>query len=197
MKNMIHKISVVFFACFFSAGLLQAQEYATDKGAGLFNITGNFSSSGGSLFEDSHGHYSNSAIFGLGASRFVARNVFLGLGFGYGRQSQGDWYSTTYGIGPHIGLAAGGQKSQGFPFITFGVRYYGANFKTDIWSGNTVEAVGSDIFGGLGIVIPIRKYVGLTFEGNYHALSLNDQNDHHYGGKIFMLGIGLIGVFYK
>lgn len=42
MKNMIHKIPVVFFACFFSAGLLQAQEYATDKGAGLFNITGNF-----------------------------------------------------------------------------------------------------------------------------------------------------------
>ncbi|HQH40154.1 MAG TPA: hypothetical protein PK825_00280 [Bacteroidales bacterium] len=194
---MARKNLIFLFTCFLIAGQATAQEFATDKGAGLFNITGSFTSSGGSLFEDDNGHYSNTGMFGLTASRFVARNVFLGLGVGYGRQSQGDLYSTTYGVGPHIGLAAGGQKSQGFPFITFGIRYYGANFKTDSWSGETTEATGSDIFGGIGIVIPIKKYVGFTIEGNYHALSLNDQNDHHYGGKIFTLGIGLIGVFYK
>lgn len=182
--------------CFLLAGrYLAAQEFATDKGAGLFSILGSFSSSGGELFADDHDHWFNSGMFTLTANRFIARNVFLGGGISYGRQSQGDNYSTNYGLGPQLGLALGGEKSSAFPFIAFGIRYYGANFKTGY--DTPVETKGSDIFGSLGFIIPIRKYVGFTIEANYHALSLSDNEDNHYGGKIFTLGIGLIGVFYK
>lgn len=194
---MIQRICIIFFSCLFSTSLVVAQEYATDKGAGLFNIMGSFSSSGGSLFEDDHGHYSNSATFGLTASRFIARNIFLGAGVGYGRQSQGALYNTTYGVGPHIGLAAGGKKNQAFPFVHVGIHYYGANMRYDDDYSNTIETKGSDIFGGIGLIIPIKKSIGIVFEGDYHALSLKDQDENHYGGKIFTLGIGLVGVFYK
>ncbi|MGB9746853.1 MAG: hypothetical protein ACPLXM_08005 [Bacteroidales bacterium] len=75
---MARKNLIFLFTCFLIAGQATAQEFATDKGAGLFNITGSFTSSGGSLFEDDNGHYSNTVMFGLTASRFVARNVFMG-----------------------------------------------------------------------------------------------------------------------
>ena len=192
------KIRIILFVLCFS-GLsftVSAQEYAIDKYATIISGSGSFMSKGGVLFEDIDGNNSTNFTFAPNINHFITKNFFIGGGFEFSTESQGDYKAYGKGIGPQIGYAFGGPESTVFPYLDLGIRYYILNY--DNGPGDYLRVSGSDISLGFGVIIPVKAHIGLIFEGGYHMLDLSDkENNDSYSGNIFSVGVGISGLLFK
>ena len=149
---------------------LLSQEYAVDKNATIISGTASFSNRGGSMFENGDGKNATLITFAPTVNHFIFKNLFIGGGLEISSDSQSDYHSSAIGIGPQIGYAFGNAHGSVFPYIDLGIRYY--NMKQD-FSRTLVDI---KLFGwqkifGFGVIVPLKKHIGLTFEGGYQIRS--------------------------
>lgn len=175
--------------------VLFGQEYALDKGASFVSATGSISIQGGELYEDNQYNRLLTMSFYPSYNHFVAKNFFIGGGFEFSAQNQGNNNVNSVGIGPQIGYAAGNSSSTAFPFVSVGIRYYTMNFDyADLGSSN---ANGLGYHFGFGLLVPLRDHVGLAFEGGYHVMKVKVKGSNvSYAGNTIVLGFGIIGLLY-
>jgi hypothetical protein len=189
------KIKHLFFISFFLglSSFVLGQEYAIDKGATFIAGMGSFISQGGDLFEDSDNKRINLITFSPSVNHFIAKNLFIGGGFEFSKQVQGNSAINALGIGPNFGYAIGNSNSTVFPYLDAGLRYY----RKSMGKINPAIVSGTDIFLGFGVLIPIKTHIGLAVEGTYHMMNLKvKESGSSSSGNIISIGIGIVGLLF-
>ncbi|HOU96935.1 MAG TPA: outer membrane beta-barrel protein [Bacteroidales bacterium] len=188
--------SMFFVISFIGLGLnLSAQEYAIDKKATIVSGYASFMNKGGDLFEDSDGNNSTTFNFTPTVNYFIIKNLFAGVGIELSTDSQGDYNSNSFGIGPQIGYAFGNSQSNVFPYLDLGIRYYKMNI--DYGADDDFKISGSDLYLSFGVIVPVKTHIGLIFEGGYHMMDLKNKDaDDSVSGNIFSIGIGISGLLF-
>lgn len=189
--------SMFLLICFIAiSSLLSAQQYAVDKKATIIAGSGIFMRQGGDLFEDSNGESATTVTFTPSINHFITKNLFIGGGMEFSKESQGDYNANSIGIGPQIGYAFGNSNSTVFPYLDLGIRYY--SMTADYGYGDDYQFSGSDISLGFGLIIPLKTHLGLIFEGGYHMMDLKNKDlDDTASGNVFSIGIGIAGLLYQ
>jgi hypothetical protein len=186
---------VLFFIGFSS--LIFAQEYAIDKKATWISLTGNFTSSGGTLFEDSYHNKTKTMSFSSSVSHFVSKNFFIGGGLTASNQSSGASFAKSFSFGPLIGYAFGSSKNTAFPYIDLGLSYYEINTYKEFNSNYSYDSGGRDIFSDFGVIFPINSHIGLTFEVGYHSVKLKlEDSSSLKSGNLVSLSMGFVGLIF-
>jgi hypothetical protein len=187
----------LFLICFFGIwSSVSAQSFAVDKKASIISGSVSFTSQGGEIFEDLDGNKVTSFTFTPNFNHFITKNFFIGGSLELSTESQGDYSSNGFGIGPQIGYAFGGPQSKAYPYLDLGILYYKVN--ADYGGGDSMQLSGSDILLGFGVIVPIKAHIGLIFEGGYQMLNLNDKDtDSSYSGNIFSIAVGIAGLIFQ
>lgn len=190
IKSMLFIISLIG-----QSFIVSAQQYAIDKKATIITGSGILMSQGGDLFEDTDGNNATTITFAPTIDHFIIKNLFIGGGIEFSAKSQGDYSSNAIGIGPQIGYVFGSPNSTALPYLDLGIRYYKMN--VDYGVGDDSQISGSDIILGFGVIIPVKKHIGLIFEGGYHMMDLKDKDsDDSDSGNILSIGIGIAGLLF-
>ena len=190
--------SLVFFLCFsfLSLGsgnfMLLAQTRPTEKGALMLSGYGDFSSIGGDLSSSSSSRDSQLYLT-LSANNFILNNFFAGIGLEISFLSGSGTTNSTFGIGPQLGLALGNKNGSSFPYLITGIRYVNSNFS---FTGLSASTSGSNLFGGVGLVVPIFKHIAATGELSFNNYTFKDDN-YKLKGNVFQVSLGFSGLFYK
>jgi hypothetical protein len=178
---------IVFLFIFTFANELFSQGFAVDKGAIIASGSFSFSKQGGDLYEV--GGKGNTIV-----SLTPSFNYMLFKNFGVGGSvslSSIESYRTSMSelvFGPHIGIFFGNEKSTLFPYFTLSYRFISVSESPNSFDG-------SDIVLNLGMIIPLKNHIGLTIEGGYHFIELENSGDK-ISGNILMFGVGISGLFY-
>lgn len=172
MKRIV--LSVLLFS--FIATLAFSQEHAVDKGAFIISGTANFNSSGGDLFQEL-------TMIGLMSSNayFFTPNVFIGSKLGV------EWDFDEYfrlAVGPQLGLAAGKAQSKINPYISAGIQFLHI---ADTFYSET----GTNINIAAGMIISIKKHLGLVVEAGVDLTHLDGTSGH-----VIYAGVGIAGLFF-
>jgi len=171
-----------------------AQEYAVDKKAIMISGVASFNSQSGELFEDSENNKATTFNLSPSVNYFLVKNFFAGGGMTFNSETQGDYKSSTLAFGPQVGYAFGKAESNVFPYIDFGLRCYFFGYD---YNGNTYNLMGSSSFVGAGIIFALKSHIGITLEGNYNMVDLEEKDgDVTYSGNTFTIGIGITGLFF-
>lgn len=175
--------------------VVSAQEFATDKKAIIIAGSASFTSAGGDFFEDSDGNKANSFTFSPNVDYFISKNFFIGGTLDFATQTQGDFTTDGFGVGPEVGYTFGSAESKAIPYLEAGVLYYQLN--SDFDSGDDIRSVGSNITLGFGVIVPVEEHIGVTFGAGYNMLSLKDQDSgDRYTGRLFSVSVGIAGLLF-
>jgi outer membrane protein W len=167
-----------------------SQDFAVDKGSILFAGMASFSTSGGDLYENADGDRAMNITLEPSVNYFVIQNVGVGLKAQYSRDSQGDYTSSTLGIGPNLAYFLGDAESNMFPYLGAGFHYI-----TNSVDDYTIS--GTDIAIIAGVLAPVKKNLGIMINASYHMMSLKHEDwDEAESGNIIMVGIGIAGMLY-
>jgi hypothetical protein len=161
-----------------------SQEYATDKGAKFFGLSGSFSSQSGDLYGDGY----TTLNINPSLNYLVAKNFFIGGSLEFMHQSQGGISASAIGIGPQLGVFFTNQESKVFPYLSTGIKYYSI-------SGSGTSISGTNISLGVGMVIPVQKHIGITFDCSYHIQNLKTSGVS-VSGNILTIGVGILGFIF-
>jgi len=185
MKRIISSILLLSFIATFAI----SQDYAVDKGAFILSGTGGFMSQGGDLYEVGEDRLSTFSLTSV-ANYFVIPNVFIGAGITYTRVSQGEDSMSTIGIGPTVGYAFGKAEGKSYPYIAGGFHFHsiGANDET---------ISGTNILVSAGIILSIKKHIGLVLEIGYNFQNLKHEDwAESESGNAFVVSIGIAGLIF-
>jgi hypothetical protein len=177
----------------FGFTMVWSQEYATDKGAKFFGLSGSFSSQSGDLYEDNDGNGLTSINLNPSFNYLVAKNFFIGGGLEFLNQKQGDYSQSTIGIGPQIGVFFANQESKVFPYLSLGFKYY--SMSMGFGSGSDASLSGTNISLGAGMVIPVQEHIGITFDCSYNIQNLKTSGVS-VSGNILTIGVGILGFIF-
>jgi outer membrane protein W len=167
-----------------------SQDFAVDKGSILFAGTASFSTSGGDLFENADEDRMMSMSIEPSVSYFVIQNVGVGLRASYSRDSQGDYSSSAMGVGPSLAYFLGDAESNMFPFLGAGFLYLSTTDDDYTLSGTDIAVVA-------GVLVPVKKNLGIMIDAGYHMMSLKHEDwDEAESGNMIMVGIGIAGILY-
>ena len=167
-----------------------SQDFAVDKGSILFAGMATFSTSGGDLYENADGDRLMNMSIEPSVSYFVIQNVGVGLKASYNSASQGDYSSTALGAGPSLAYFLGDAESNMFPYLGAGFLYLTATEDDYTLSGTNIAI-------NVGVLVPVRKNLGIMIDAGYHMMSLKHENwDEAESGNIIMVGIGIAGILY-
>lgn len=172
-----------------------AQQYAVDKKATWLSLTGSFTSSGGTLFEDSYHKKTTTMSLSPSISHFVTPNFFIGGGISSSHQTGGSEIHSL-NIGPFIGYAFGNSENSAFPYIDLGLSYCSLSSNTG-YNSNNYGAAGLDVFSDFGVIFPIKSHIGLMCEVGYHAMRLKMINtSSSKSGNILTFSMGFVGLIF-
>jgi hypothetical protein len=165
-----------------------AQKGPIDRGS--FNIGGSFSLSFGS-----GGLYGNDTISNISLIPSFRYFVFNGLAVGVDlllqRNSNGDSWDTTFGIGPAVAYFFRVGSDKIYPYVGTGFTY-GSNSKS--WS--TYSTTGFRIRFGGGAAIMLKPNVALIAEAMYAIESMSYGNDPSESGGFFTFSVGVAVFLY-
>jgi hypothetical protein len=198
MKRII--ILLALFGLFYSTCL--GAEYAIDKGANVFGISGAFIRASGDLYE-SGGKAFTAILVMPHTSHFFFRNFAVGGDLLLLLTAQGDDKSTTIGLGPKISYFFGNKDSKSYPYLTTGFYYlrndmdYGDIhiFSHDVMSGTRFKI-------GAGTNWMIDRHLGFNAEISYNRDRLKPEDGTvefsgaDFGaksGNMVIVSIGLVG----
>ena len=158
----MHRLLFVLASLLFAPGVF-AQSYPIDKGSSLLGGTISFSSQGGDLFtgdgdNDRLTSVSVNPTFGY----FVTPGLALGGDVQFQKDSQGDFSSTSIGIGPSIAYYFGQPATRTFPFIsaTVGYTYTSLSYDSGVFGSQGINGYQFGVSGGLSHMI--ARNVALT-----------------------------------
>jgi hypothetical protein len=181
-------LSCLFFVFSLTSGVFP-QEYASDKGAFFFSVSGGFTSQGGDLYEND-GNRLNTLMLSPSIHLFIVRHLFIGQVLTFTRQSMGEEHVTTFGIGPALGFAFSGAHSRHIPYVTIGINYCSTE-------DENVGAIGTDVKVGGGVIFTLKDHFGVGVESGYHIRHRTDEEGNHFqSGNIFSIGISMVGLCY-
>lgn len=182
---------------------IAAQEHAVDRKATIISGTASYMNGSANYLDQELFMYWNEKdlkrlIFTPKVSHFVSKNFFIGGGLEISSNKQTEYNS--FAIGPHIGYAFGISNGSLFPYVDLGIRYYDMKqrlrdvdtYPVDKWSGSQIEF-------GFGAIVPIKKHIGLKFEGGYQFINVKNKkfDDWDETGKVFSIKIGIAGLIFK
>ena len=161
-----------------------SQTFAIDQGAIRIGGTISFTSAGGELYGFDRERV-NSAILNPSALYFVLPGFAVGGGLRVENTSQGDFSTTTIGIGPEAIYYFGNPDSRLYPFVGAGIGYSSLNAEG---FDNSGVYYGFEI----GAAFMLSESVALTTQMDYsiHHQSV-DQLDESFTGTIFGLSVGV------
>ncbi len=178
-------LSICFLGFFVG---VNGQKYAVDQGASTISGSLSFSTSGGDLYEYGGDRLTTISLLPT-YNYFVAKNLFIGGVLDVSYLAQGGDNITSFGIGPQLGYAFGDSSSKVIPYINLGILYQSIKYGS---SDNDNEAsTGTDLFFGIGVMVPDKKNLGITFEANYSMMKIESVS-----GNVISLGIGIVGLLY-
>ncbi len=120
-------------------------------------------------------------------SSFVTSHLALGFTLGYVTMRTDATSYESIEIGPQLALYFGNSNSTNFPFLHLGIKYESTNSYLK----------GSDIYFGFGILMPIKKNLGLTVEANYEIKQLYYPDNTGVNGNVLSIGVGICGLLFK
>ena len=182
----LHLLFVILLAGF--SGELLEQAYASDKGSAILFGSAHFVSQGGDRYEWVDGERSSVLVLSPGFDFFMFKNVFLGGELNFSATYLGDSHSSSIGIGPRIGYAYGREHSVIIPYAQVGFLYM-----TSSYNGSWGESSETNFLGGVGLIVPVKKHIGLMLEGRYD-LTRNVETERT--GNIFSINIGIAGLIF-
>jgi hypothetical protein len=204
--NKMKKLYLVTVVLVFFFNNLSAQEYATDKGAMILNASASFTSSGGSLYETKDKTRITSLILMPSVDYFVLPNFFLGGTIQYSGNkedsSMGDRFAlrtnSTLGIGPEIGYVCAKTESKLLPYLSTGLLWLHLRSKySDHLTTIPNSGSGNEYFIGAGVIMPLKKHIGLTIGGIYRDQNYTNPFGNKISEKIWALKVGISGLLFK
>lgn len=184
-----------------------SQSSATDKGARMIGLGGNIMTDIYELEGLDESGTNTSIYLGSDYAKFVTDNVFAGaiLEWEYSGSkfpSMGEtnksYHSRLY-IGPKIGFTAG--DPAGIAFSTFYAGFKGIMISNKEQSSFSIDGddesknsfTENDIFGGIGIIFPVKQHAGIRFEFEYHYFTGKEVTVKR---SQFRMNIGFTGLFF-
>jgi hypothetical protein len=165
---------------------VHGQEDVVVKGTKMITGLCNFSSQG------YNGSSTRLSTLNLSTSfdRFYYDNLFLGWGFSIGYQGVTGNNSSELAIGPDLGYAFGNENSKLYPFIAAGCHI---NYTSYSSSNSNYTTTGAGVSVGLGLLIPVKKHLGLIIEGKYDNLQCFDLDLKQ---NTLSLNFGIVGLLF-
>jgi len=171
--------------------------FAIDKGSMAIGGTASFSMSGGDLYKDADDNSETSFSLAPMALYFVIPNLAVGGEVSFGRDSQGDYSNTSYGIGPKVLYAFGKQESMTYPYLSAGFGYLSHttnNTYNDVEYESKTTGTSIKVAGGV-FLMPGQQHLGINIEAGYVMDSLkgDEDNAESVSGNQIVVNVGLIG----
>ncbi len=172
---------------------LDAQQYASGKGATILSGMISFQSNGGDLYGSDR---INFLQITPSFSSMVANNFALGGSLEFAGQWEGGASITSVAIGPHLGWIGGTEASTSFPYFIVGFRYISqsVDFGSPLFGSSTASGTNISVNGGT--IVALRKHLGLNIGIRFDLVTLS-QNSQSESGNIISIGAGLSGLLFK
>lgn len=166
------------------------QESAVGKGAFMISGMASFSSTGYS----SGSNHKTELTLSPSGDYFIMDHLFVGTGLSYSDSRIDGYKSTLLGIGPQIGYAFGNKDSKLFPYVNAGWNYLNNKMEVSILgSDGSTNFSSNGISLGIGVIVPVKKYIGLVFEGKYNRFNYSDSSESE--NKI-SINFGVVGLLF-
>ncbi len=202
LKSLLIVVCFVVFLFSYSNG----QNFAVDKGATCISGMASYINKSGELYEGNGGNQVSRFSISPLANHFIFKNIYFGAGGDFIHEIIGARNFDTFTVGPQIGYAYGDENTPVYPYLSIGGRYIWSEYDSHyIYS----KSNGTDFFAALGVIVPIKDHIGLTFEGGYHMIKqsskVNYDNPYIYTtdgdfdnktGTVITLAIGIAGLLY-
>lgn len=182
------RIVGILFALLIAPSVL-AQGYPTDKGSYLLGGTVSFTSQGGDLFASGFdGDSDRLTAFTVNPSfgYFVTPGIAIGGDVQFQKATQGDFSTTTVGIGPTLAYYFGGPGSASYPFIAGTVGYSSLSFDSGDFGSDSINGYQFGVTGGLSYMI--ARNVALTGALFYQNQTFSDNGESASGNMIGIQG---------
>jgi len=177
------------------AGSVSSQSFPIDKGSKLISGSFAFTSAGGDLYNNSKDERETVILLNGSFGYFVSQGFNLGGKILFNRQAQGDYSSTTWGIGPSLSYFFGDENSKVYPFIGITFIYNKTTVKDKYSSGYYTQTMeydydGTNLAFGGGVCYMLSSAVGIFTELNYQIDNMSYEGNSVSGNKInLMIGI--------
>lgn len=155
----MYRILLVLSA-FLIAPAVFAQSYPIDKGSYLLGGIVGFTSQGGDLYETVGGDRGTTITINPTFGYFVTPGLALGGDVQFQKTSQGDFSTTTIGIGPSLAYYFGQPASKVYPFISGNVGYASLSADAGDFGSESINGYQFGVSGGLSYMI--ARNVALT-----------------------------------
>jgi hypothetical protein len=202
-RTLLSILSAAALAVLTCPSLAQAQPASRrpsdDRGlhSGTTIVSGlaSFSSQGGDLYEDSDGDGLTAISVVPSALYIVTAGLALGGDVSYTRQSQGDFSTTVFGVGPKVAyfVNTGGNA---IPYMGVGWNYISLGASS---GGEGDSESGSRIKGVVGVMIK-SGHLGIVIEGGYlrdsFSVEFAGEEGESISGSSIAVGVGFAGLFY-
>ena len=196
MYKILKLICLPMFLLVFFYGSVFAQDFPTNTGSFLLSGSFMFSSAGGDLYE-----YGNERMmlmqFDPSFNYFVFPGLALGGKFMFEKASQGDYGTTTWGIGPQLLFFIGGTQPKDsfrgtiYPFIGASFIYVRSTYAVGDFS---ISGTMINLGGGLNFML--SNSVGLIMETNYEIDNMTPEGGESVSGNKFNIGLGFVAFLY-
>ena len=180
MRRSILSLALVLFPA-----ALAAQGGPIDPGSIVLGGSVSFTSSGGDLYENAEGDRATTITINPRALFFVMRGLAVGGDVLISTSSQGDFDSTTLGIGPAAYYFFGGPNARIYPFIGASVGY--AKVSVEDFDGSGL------VYGPTaGVAFLLSESVALTTAATYRMENVSiDEIDEDVDGNVFSIDVGI------
>jgi hypothetical protein len=173
----------------------QTRSAATDRGASIVSGGFSYSSQGGNLYEAVDGSRVTTVLIVPSLITFLRPGLGIGGDFTYESLSQGDYSSSSMGVGPKIGyfIDSGGNV---IPFAAGGVNLL---FTGYTYGNNSDSMTGFRFKYGGGVLIR-KDHLAFTIEATYFSDSYSVEQggaSESISGNIFAISVGFAGFLYK
>lgn len=137
-----------------------AQSYAIDKGSYLLGGTVGFTSQGGDLYDAGDGDRATTITLNPTFGYFVTPGLAIGGNVQFQKTSQGDFSTSTVGIGPSLAYYFGQPTSKVYPFISASVGYSSLSADAGSFGSTSISGYQFGVTGGLSYML--ARNVALT-----------------------------------
>lgn len=206
-------LTFVSLSCILITQWANGQSFTTDKNSWIVSGAMSFSKQSGELYEDKEGKPTLLAVLSNSTNYFIVKGLFSGIGINYSYQKTGDYFIKSFGIGPNIGYMYGNKESILYPFVSIGMRFTNSSSNQPptsyLWSGplqnfdpyyaSESDFSGKSYLGSTGMIIPIRKNIGISLEITYSLNYLSDNKrdyENETKGNILSFSVGIAGLIF-
>ena len=174
----MHRLLFVLAALLLAPGVF-AQSYPIDKGSYLLGGAVSFSSQGGDLFTGNDSDRLTTVSVYPTFAYFISPGLALGGDVQFQKSSQGDFSSTTIGIGPSIAYYFGQPTTRTFPFIGASIGYTSLSFDSGDFGSDGINGYQFGVTGGLSHMI--ARNVALTGSLFYQNQTFSESGESASG----------------